>query len=45
VGVAGSMMAYGGINNAFAIEFDTWTDTDKNDPGVGHERHISCIIK
>jgi hypothetical protein len=38
-------MAYGAINNAFAIEFDTWTDTDKNDPGSNIERHISVIAR
>lgn len=38
-------MAYLGINNAFAIEFDTWTDTDRNDPGTNIERHISVIAK
>jgi hypothetical protein len=43
--VPGSGLAYGGISNAFAVEFDTWTDTDKNDPGTKIERHISAIIK
>lgn len=45
VGLAGSGLAYGGIQNSWAIEFDSFTDRDKNDPGTYIERHISVIAK
>lgn len=38
-------MGYYGISNAVAIEFDTWTNQDINDPDTSEERHISVIIK
>ena len=44
-GLIGSGLGYGGIYNALAIEFDTFTNTENNDPDWDGERHISVIIR
>ena len=44
-GICGGGMGYAGIMKALAIEFDTFTSTDRNDPQIEEERHISVIVK
>lgn len=42
-GVPAGGLGYKMLSNAFAIEFDTWTNEELNDPVVANERHISVI--
>lgn len=44
-GLIGGGLGYKGIYSALAIEFDTFTNTEQNDPQWDEERHISVIIK
>jgi len=44
-GLIGGGLGYKGIYSALAIEFDTFTTTEQNDPDWEAERHISVIIR
>ena len=44
-GLIGGGLGYKGIYSALAIEFDTFTNTEQNDPDWDAERHISVIIR
>lgn len=44
-GLIGGGLGYKGIYSALAIEFDTFTNTEQNDPEWEAERHISVIIR
>ena len=45
LGSTGSGLGYQNLNNVFAIEFDTSTDSSLNDPNNGNqERHVSVIV-
>ncbi|MEL6193753.1 MAG: L-type lectin-domain containing protein, partial [Bacteroidota bacterium] len=36
IGIGGGSIGYGGINPSFAVEFDTWTNGNNNDPYYDH---------
>lgn len=38
-------MGYKNINNAFAVEFDTYSNPENNDPTPAYDRHISIIAQ
>lgn len=44
-GTIGGGLGYKGIYSAMAIEFDTFTNNQQNDPEWAPERHISVIIR
>lgn len=42
LGLGGGNLGYGGISNAFAVEFDTWFDAELKDP---YENHLAILTR